>query len=78
MWNLGSQSGNGGEVNDELRKKMIEVCCWQEVRWRGLGAWMLEMKGRIHRQWSSGKGDGVGGVGIMVKDEQCENVVEEG
>ena len=27
MWNLGSLSGNGGEVCEELRKRMIDVCC---------------------------------------------------
>ena len=24
----------GGEVNEELRKRMVDVCCLQEVRWR--------------------------------------------
>ena len=41
---------------------MIDVCCLPEVRWRGLCARMLGMK-----LWWSGKGDGVGGVGVMVK-----------
>ena len=31
MWNLGSLSGKGG-VCEELRKRMIDVCCLQEVR----------------------------------------------
>ena len=34
------------------------------------------MKGRRYRQWWSGKGDGVGGVGVMVNEELCEKVVE--
>ena len=46
---------------------MIDVCCLQEVRWRWQGARMLEMKGRRYRLWLSKKGDGVGGVGVMVK-----------
>ena len=36
---------------------------------------MLGMKGRRCRLWWSGKGDGVGGVGLMVK-ELCKKVVE--
>ena len=28
-------SGKGGEVCEELRKSMLDVCCLQEVRWRG-------------------------------------------
>ena len=32
------------------------------------------MKGRRYKLWWSG--DGVGGVGVMVKQELCEKVVE--
>ena len=27
MWNLCSPSGNGGNVCEELRKRMVDVCC---------------------------------------------------
>ena len=72
-WNLGS--GKGGVVCEELRKRRIDVCCLQEVRWRGQGTLMLGMKGR---DISCGglKNETVGGVGVMVKEELCENVVE--
>ena len=66
----------GGEVCEELRKRMIDVCCLQAVRWRGQGASMLGMKGRRYKPWLSGIGDGVGGVGVMVKEELCEKMVE--
>ena len=49
--------------------------CLHEVRWRGQAARMFGMKGR-HKLWWSGKEDGVGGVGVMVKKEVCEKVVE--
>ena len=52
------------------------MCCLQQVRWRGQGARMLGMKRRRYKLWWSGKGDGVGGVGVMVKEELCEKVVE--
>ena len=64
-WKLGSLSGNGGEVCDELRKRMNDVCCSLEVRWRGLGARMLGIKGRRYNLWWSGKRDRVGGVGVI-------------
>ena len=67
-WKIGSMSGKG-EVCEELRKRMMDVCCLQEVRRRGQGARMLGMKGRRYNLWLSGKGDGVGGVGAMVKEE---------
>ena len=37
---------------------------------------MLVMNGRRYKLWWSGKGDGVGGVGVMVKEELCDEVVE--
>ena len=45
MWNLGSVSGKGGDICEELRKRMIDVCCLQEVRLKEQGAMMLGMKG---------------------------------
>ena len=36
------------------------------------------MKGRRCKPWLSGKGDEAECVGIIVKDELCEEVVEEG
>ena len=34
------------------------------------------MKGRRYKLRKSGKGDGVGVVGVMVKEELCEKVAE--
>ena len=36
-WNVGSISGRATEVCEELRKQKVDVCCLQEVRWRGEG-----------------------------------------
>ena len=55
---------------------MIDVCCLQEVRWRGQGARMLGMKARRYKLRWPGKGDGVGGVGAVVKEELYEMMVE--
>ena len=76
MWNLGSLSGSDGDVGEEVRKRMTDVCSLQEVRWRGQGVRMLGVKGRRYKLWWSGIVDGVGGVGVMVKEELCEKVVD--
>ena len=44
MWNIGSLSAKGGEVCEEQRKRMIDVCCLQEARWRGQGVRKLGIK----------------------------------
>ena len=50
---------------------MTDVCCLQEVWWRGLCARMLEIYGRRFKLWCSGKRDGLVDVGVMVKEELC-------
>ena len=50
---------------------MIVVC----RRWDGEGR-MLEKEGKRYKLWWYGKGDGVGDVEVMVKEELCEYVVE--
>ena len=37
------------------RERMIDMCCLQEVRWRGQGTRMQGMKGRRYKLWRSGK-----------------------
>ena len=37
---------------------------------------MLGMKGMTCKLWWSGNGDGVGGLGVMVKVELCEKMVD--
>ena len=44
-WNVGSISGRGTEVYEELRKRKVDVCCLREVRWRGEGARFFVVKG---------------------------------
>ena len=74
-WNVESMSGRSTEVCKELRKRRMDVCCLQEVRWRGQGVLFMGVKGRRYRLRWSGNSDGTGGVGVLVK-ELCEKVVE--
>ena len=72
MWIMGSLSDMGREVCEELRKKMIDVRCLQEVRWRKQTSRMVE--GRRFVSWWSG--NCVVGVRDIVKEELCEKVVD--
>ena len=61
---------------EELRKRKVDVCCIQEVRWKGQGARFVGTLGRRYKLWWSGNHAGCGGVGILVKEEISGNVVE--
>ena len=52
------------------------MCCLQEVRWKGQGARFLDIRDRRYKLWWSRNNDGIGGVGILVKKEFCEKLVE--
>ena len=68
---FGSLSGKG-DVCEELRKRLIDVCCLQDVRWKEQISRMLGMEGRRYRLCWSRKGDGVGSVGVMMNEDLCE------
>ena len=75
-WNVGSFRGRGTEVCEELRRRDVDVCCMQEVRWKGQGARFVGVRDRRFKLWWSGSESGNGGVGILVKEELCDKVVE--
>ena len=43
-WNVGSMRGRGTEVCKELRKRRMDVCYLQGVRWKGQVSLRLESK----------------------------------
>ena len=61
---------------EELRKRQVNVCCLQKVRCRGEGARFFGVKERRYKLWWCENDDKTGGVGILVKEELHENVVE--
>ena len=59
-----------------MRKRRMNACCLQEVRWREQGVRFVGVKGRRYKLWWSGNSDGMEAVGVLVKEELCEKVVE--
>ena len=53
---------------EQLRKREVDMCCIQEVRLRGQGARFIGCIDRKYKLWWSGSNDGIGGVGILVKN----------
>ena len=64
------------EVCEELRKRRFDGRCMQEVRWKGQEACFVGTSGRRYTVWWSGNDAESGGVGILVKEKICGNVVE--
>ena len=64
------------ELFKVLRKKIVDVCCMQEPKWKSQGAHFVGTLGRRYEIWCSGNDVESGGVGILVKEEISRNVVE--
>ena len=52
--------------DEEIRKRKVDVCCMQEVRWEGKGTRFVSTSERRYKLWWSDDA-GSGGVGILVK-----------
>ena len=72
---VGSFCGRGTEVCEQLKKE-VNMCCLQEVRWRGPGARFVGCRGWRYKLWWSGSNHRIEGVGIFVKEELFEKVLE--
>ena len=59
----------------KLSKRKVDVCCVQETRWRGGRAKFIGAKGERYKFWWEG-GDGSAGVGLVIKEELCGDVIE--
>ena len=73
---VGNFRGRGTEVCEQLRKREVDMCGLEEVRWRGQEAQFVGIRGRRYKLWWSENKDGIGCVGILVKKELCKKVVE--
>ena len=68
-WNIGTLNKKGLETCEDLWKRNVDLCCLQEVRWRGCGATPIGLQGRKHKLWWSGNQEGHGVVGVLVREQ---------
>ena len=61
---------------EQLRKREVDMCYIQEVRWRGQVARFVGCRGRRYKLWWSGNNDEIGRVGVLLKKKPCKKVIE--
>ena len=74
--NVGTVVGRGGELVEMMARRRVDICCLQEVRYRGKGCRVFKHGEDHFKFWWSGNPNGVGGVGIMLRRDLEEEVVE--
>ena len=63
-------------ICDELWRRNVDLFGLQEVRWRVCGVRVIGLQGRRYELWWSGNQEGCGGVGVLVRVELYNKVVD--
>lgn len=74
--NVGTLRSRSSEVVETVSRRGIDLCCIQEVRWRGASARMVEGKDTRYKVFWVGNNGGTAGVGILLSEEWVEKVYE--
>ena len=72
--NIGTLRGRSSEVVETVSRRGVDLCCLQEVRWRGASACMIVGKDSRYKVFWIGKENGNGGIGILLAGEWVEKV----
>ncbi|XP_055377909.1 craniofacial development protein 2-like [Condylostylus longicornis] len=71
-WNIGSLTGRSKELAEVLKRRNIDICCIQEVKWKGANARQI---GEGYTVVYNGYGT-KNGVGIAVNEKMCNNIIQ--
>ena len=74
--NVGTMRGRSGEVAETLSRRNIDVCCLQEVRWRGASTRLIAGKDKEYKMFWCGSTTGIGGVGIMISCKWIDKITD--
>ena len=71
--NVGTMTGKEREVTGLMERRRLDILCMRETRWKREKARCI---GGEYKMWYCGSGNKKNGVGIILKKEHVERVVE--
>nr|GEV75977.1 hypothetical protein [Tanacetum cinerariifolium] len=71
-WNIGTLTGKFLELVDALRRKKVNIACFQETKWKG----SRTREGNQYKLWYSGSATAQNGVGVVVASYLKDKVVQ--
>ena len=74
--NVETLVGKSREVVEMLARRKVDVCCIQETRYKNMGCTVVGSNNEKYKLWYSGDQAGKHGVGIMVKHELADDIIE--
>ena len=75
MVNVGTLCGRASEVIETVSRRYIDICCLQEVRWRGAGTRTITGKDTQYKLFWIGNQEGNGGIGVMLAVKWIQKVI---
>ena len=73
--NVGTLRGRASDVVETVSRRNIDICCLQEVRWRGAGTRTITGKDTQYKLFWIGNQEGNGGVGVMLAEKWIQKVI---
>ncbi|GKD87574.1 craniofacial development protein 2 [Tanacetum coccineum] len=71
-WNVGTLTGKFLELVDALKRKKVDIACFQETKWKGLHT----REGNQYKLWYSGSTIARNGVGVILALNLDDKVVQ--
>ena len=75
-WNIGTMRGRSSEIVETITRRNIDLCCVQEVRWRGASARYITGKDSRYKFFWIGNDQGTGGVGVLLAEKWVDKVYD--
>ena len=73
--NVGTLRGRASEVVETISRRNIDICCLQEVRWRGAGTRLITGKDTQYKLFWVGNKEGSSGVGVLIAEKWIDKVI---
>ena len=75
-WNIGTMRGRSSEIVETITRRNIDLCCVQEVRWRGASARHITGKDSRYKFFWIGNNQGTSGVGVLLAEKWVDKVYD--
>ena len=75
-WNVGTMRGRSSEIVETITRRNIDLCCVQEVRWRGASTRYLTGKDSRYKFFWVGNDQGTNGVGVLLAEKWVDKVYD--
>ena len=75
-WNICTMRGRSSEIVETIKRRNVDLCCVQEVRWRGASARYITEKDSSYKFFWVGNNQGTSGVGVLLAEKWVDKVYD--